>query len=161
MHGTHLEDLADQVKPRTASNLLLWGVTGFVIIFVIWAAFAELERTVRGMGRVIPSSQLQVVSNLEGGIVEDILVRQGQQVSAGDELIRLDQTQTTAEFGSGEATLSALVVKIARLQALRGELQRVVSAACQGRVSDCRVIEVLSDHSHCEADHETPSALVS
>ncbi len=117
MHGTHIEDLSTRIRPRTASNMLLWGVTGFVLIFFIWAAFAELERTVRGMGRVVPSSQLQVVSNLEGGIVEQILVRQGQQVRAGDELIRLDPTLTTAEFGSGEATLSALSVKIARLQA--------------------------------------------
>lgn len=117
MHGTHLEDLTTRIKPRAASNLLLWGVTAFVVVFFIWAAVTELERTVRGMGRVIPSSQLQIVSNLEGGIVEDILVRAGQQVRAGDELIRLDQTATTAEFGSGEATVSALMVKIARLQA--------------------------------------------
>lgn len=117
MHGTHLEDLTDRVKVRSASNLLLWGVTGFVVIFVIWAAFAELERTVRGMGRVIPSSQLQIVSNLEGGVVEQILVRQGQQVRAGDPLIRLDETATSSEFGSGEATVAALTIKIARLRA--------------------------------------------
>ncbi|WP_129791487.1 HlyD family type I secretion periplasmic adaptor subunit [Sphingosinicella sp. CPCC 101087] len=117
MHGTHIEDLTDRIKPRTASSVLLWVVTGFVLIFFIWAYFAEIERTVRGMGRVIPSSQLQVVSNLEGGIVEAILVRQGQLVRAGDPLIRLDETQTGADFGSGEATLSALAAKIARLQA--------------------------------------------
>jgi len=69
------------------------------------------------MGRVISSSQLQIVSNLEGGIVEAILVRQGQLVRAGDPLIRLDRTQSGAEFGSGEATLSALLVKISRLRA--------------------------------------------
>ena len=57
--------------------------------------------------------------------------------------------------------LAAVDSKIARLEALRGELQRVVSAACQGRVSDCRVIEVLSDHSHCAADHDTAGALAS
>ena len=92
MSATHLEDLTDRVKPRSASNLLLWFVVGFVVIFFTWAYFAELDRTVRGMGRVIPSSQLQVVSNLEGGIVEAILVRAGQQVRAGDPLIqRLNQ----------------------------------------------------------------------
>ena len=117
MHGTHLEDLTDRIKPRTASSVLLWVVTGFVLTFFIWAYFAELERTVRGMGRVVPSSQLQIVSNLEGGIVEAILVRQGQLVRTGDPLIRLDRTQSGAEFGSGEATLSALLVKIARLRA--------------------------------------------
>jgi adhesin transport system membrane fusion protein len=117
VHGTHLEDLTTKIKPRTASNMLLWFVVGFVVAFFVWAALTELDRTVRGMGTVVPSSRLQVVSNLEGGIVQDILVRSGQQVRAGDELIRLDRTQTGAEFGSGEATLSALSIKIARLQA--------------------------------------------
>jgi len=117
MHGTHLEDLTTRIRPRTASNMLLWFVIAFVIAFFLWAGLTELDRTVRGMGRVVPSSQLQVVSNLEGGIVQDILVRSGQPVRAGDELIRLDRTQTGADFGSGEATLSALGVKIARLRA--------------------------------------------
>ena len=117
MHGTHLEDLTTRIKPRTASNLLLWFVIAFVVAFFLWAGFTELDRTVRGQGRVIPSSRLQVVSNLEGGIVQDILVRQGQLVRAGDVLIRLDPTQTGAEFGSGEATVSALGLKIARLEA--------------------------------------------
>ncbi len=114
---THLEDLTTRIKPRTASNLLLWFVVAFVVAFFIWATFTKLDRTVRGMGRVIPSSQLQIVSNLEGGVVQDILVRSGQQVRRGDELIRLDPTQTGAELGSGEQTVHALDMKIARLTA--------------------------------------------
>ena len=136
MHGTHIEDLTDRIKPRTASSILLWVVTGFVVIFFIWAAFAEIERTVRGMGRVIPSSQLQVISNLEGGIVSEILVRQGQLVRTGDPLVRLDPTQTGAEFGSGEATLSALMAKIARLQAEVQGLSPVYPAATNPMIAD-------------------------
>ncbi len=117
MHGTHLEDTVTKIKPRAASSLLLWIIVAFVLIFFIWAAFTELDRTVRGQGRVVPSSQLQVVSNLEGGVVQDILVRAGQVVRQGDELIRLDRTATGAELGSGAATLSALEIKIARLTA--------------------------------------------
>ena len=117
MSETHLEDFADRIEPRKASSILLWGVVGFVVIFFVWANFTELDRTVRGMGKVVPSSQLQVVSNLEGGIVEEILVRGGQVVRAGDPLVRLDQTATTADFGSGQATAAALMAKIARLQA--------------------------------------------
>jgi adhesin transport system membrane fusion protein len=115
--GTHLEDLTDRIKPRAASNVLLWAVLGFVAVFLIWAWLAEIDRTVRGAGRVIASSQLQVISNPEGGIVEAILVRTGQQVRQGQELVRLDQTPTTSEFGSGEASVNALRAKIARLQA--------------------------------------------
>jgi adhesin transport system membrane fusion protein len=113
----HIEDYADRIKPRTASNVLLWVIVVFFVVFVVWAAVTELDRTVRGMGKVIASSQLQTVSNLEGGVVEAILVRTGQQVRAGQELLRLDRTQTGSELGSGEASANALAVKIARLSA--------------------------------------------
>jgi adhesin transport system membrane fusion protein len=113
----HIEDLTDRIKPRTASNVLLVVIVSFFAVFVVWAAVTELDRTVKGMGRVIASSQLQIVSNLEGGVVEAINVRTGQLVKAGQELIRLDRTATGSELGSGEASTSALAVKIARLEA--------------------------------------------
>ena len=144
MSETHLEDLTDRIKPRTASNLLLWFVVGFVVLFVIWAAFAELERTVRGMGRVIPSSQLQIVSNMEGGVVQDILIRPGQQVDEGDPLVRLDPTQMGSEFGSGEATVSALTVKIARLQAeVQGRSPAYPAAADAATADQIRIEQAL------------------
>src|SRR5690606_10123453 len=118
---TRLEDLADRIRPRSASNLLLWAILGFVAIFLIWASIAELDRTVRGQGRVISSSQLQVLSNREGGIVEAILVRTGQQVQRDQELVRLSPVMTGAELGSGQAMLGALRAKIARLEAERSE----------------------------------------
>ena len=114
---THIEDLTDRIKPRTASNVLLWVMVSFFVAFIAWASLTELDRTVRGHGRVIASSQLQVVSNLEGGVIEAILVKTGQQVQAGQELIRLDRTATGAELGSGEASANALGMKIARLSA--------------------------------------------
>ena len=114
---SHFEDLADRIKPRQASNVLLWVVLGFVAVFIAWASLTELDRTVRGNGRVVASSQLQVISNPEGGVVEAILVKTGQDVKEGEELIRLDRTPTTSDFGSGEASVQALMAKIARLQA--------------------------------------------
>lgn len=112
----HIEDYVARVRPATASNILLWVILGFVAIFFLWAALTELDRTVRGQGRVIPSSQLQVVSNLEGGIVEAILVRIGQVVKRGDPLVRLDRTATGAALGSNQAKFDALRAKIARLE---------------------------------------------
>jgi adhesin transport system membrane fusion protein len=132
---SHIEDLADRIKPRAASNLLLWMVVGFVIIFVIWASFAELDKTVRGTGRVIASSQLQTLSNLEGGVVEAILVRTGQQVEAGQELIRLDQTATGSELGTGESAYASLVAKTARLQAEVAGREPVYPAAANPAVA--------------------------
>jgi adhesin transport system membrane fusion protein len=114
---TRLEELAERIKPRQASNLLLWAIIAFFVIFVIWASWATLDRTVRGSGRVIASSQLQTVSNLEGGVVLEILARTGQIVRAGQPIVRLDPTATGGELGSGEAQTAALQVKIARLKA--------------------------------------------
>jgi adhesin transport system membrane fusion protein len=113
----HIEDLTDRIRPRTASNVLLWVVAIFFVAFFTWAALTELDRTVRGQGRVIANSQLQTISNLEGGVVEAIMVRVGQVVKAGEALVRLDRTASGAELGSGEASANALMVKIARLQA--------------------------------------------
>jgi len=114
---THLEDMADRIKPRAVSSLLLWLILGFVVIFVIWASVVKLDRTVHASGRVVPSSRLQVLSNLEGGIVSEILVHAGDVVRRSQPLVRLDRTQAGAELGSSEATVGALAAKIARLRA--------------------------------------------
>jgi adhesin transport system membrane fusion protein len=113
----HIEDIAGEIRPRTASNVLLWVVAAFFIAFILWASLTKLDRTVRGQGRVIATSHMQVISNLEGGVVEAINVRTGQDVKAGDELIRLDRTGAGSELGTGEASVNALTAKTARLQA--------------------------------------------
>lgn len=117
MTESHLEDLADRIKPKAVSNLLLWLIVSFIVVFIAWASIVKLDRTVHAPGRVVPSSRLQVLSNFEGGIVAAILVHVGDLVKRGQPLVRLDQTQAGAEFGSSEITVAALNAKIARLQA--------------------------------------------
>ena len=114
---THLEDLTTRLRPRAASNILLWAVLAFLVIAVVWAATADLDRSVRAPGKVAPSSQLQVISNLEGGIVQEIMVKPGDLVKAGQPLVRLDETQASSDLGSTESTLSAQSIRIARLEA--------------------------------------------
>ncbi|MBT8426533.1 MAG: HlyD family type I secretion periplasmic adaptor subunit, partial [Erythrobacter sp.] len=116
-HERHIEDMVAEIEPGMASKVLFWGITIFFAVFLIWAAFAEIDRTVRGMGRVISSSELQVVSSLEGGILEDILVKPGDTVTADQPLLRLDPTETGASLGSTSATALALDMKVARLTA--------------------------------------------
>ncbi len=112
-----LEALEDRIRPRLVSNLLLWVILGFCVVALIWAALARVDRSVQGMGRVVPSSKLQVVSNLEGGIVEAILAKAGDHVAAGAPLLRLDQTLSAAELGSSSATVAALAARVERLRA--------------------------------------------
>jgi adhesin transport system membrane fusion protein len=112
-----LETVEKRMRPRLVSNFLLWTVLAFCAAFIIWASLTKIDRTVRGQGRVIPSSQLQVVSNLEGGIVDDILVKTGDTVAAGAPLMQLSPVIGSAELGSGQASVESLLVKVARLEA--------------------------------------------
>lgn len=136
MSDTHLEDLADRIKPKALSNLLLWLILGFVAIFILWASLVELDRTVHAPGRVVPSSRLQVLSNLEGGIVSEILVRAGDVVRRGQALVRLDRTQAGSELGSSQATVGALSAKIARLQAEIAGREPVYPAASSPEIAE-------------------------
>ena len=100
---------------RKSANVVLWFITGFLVLFLIWAYFTTVDRTVHGLGRVVPSSKMQVVSNLEGGVVEEIMVKPGQLVTKGDVLVRLSPTLLSAEMGSNGASVDALRAKVARL----------------------------------------------
>lgn len=121
LKGDDAED-AD-FNPKRASNRVLWVIGAFFVLFVLWAAFTKVDQTVHGMGRIVPSSKMQVLSNLEGGIVQEILVKPGQMVQKGDVLLRLSPTLTTAELGSNTASVEALRAKVARLGAeVRGSV---------------------------------------
>jgi adhesin transport system membrane fusion protein len=110
-----LED--DELRARKSANIVLWVLAAFVVLFLAWASLTKIDRTVRGMARVVPSSKLQVVSNLEGGVVEQILVRPGDSVRRGQLLVRLSPKITGAAFDSSSANVNSLEAKIARLQA--------------------------------------------
>ena len=136
-----IEDYVTRMRPTKASNILLWLILGFLVVFFIWAYFAELDRTVRGQGRIVPSSQLQVVSNLEGGVIEQILVRTGEMVRRGQALIRMDPTATGAELGSNQSQFNALRVRIARLEAEVAGRTPVYPAATDSALAEQIAIE--------------------
>lgn len=102
--------------PRVV-RLTIWGIIGFVAFFLFWANYAEVEEVTRGDGKAIPSSRLQKIQNLEGGIVAEIFVRDGQIVEAGTPLIRLDDTRFSSNVGETEADRLSLELRIERLSA--------------------------------------------
>ena len=106
------------LKPKLAANILLLSIFGFFALFIIWASLAELDEVTRASGRIVPSKQIQVIQNLEGGIVNEILVRQGDEVKAGDILVKLDRTQFDAEFNRNEEEYFSLEAMITRLKSL-------------------------------------------
>ncbi|MGL3214907.1 HlyD family type I secretion periplasmic adaptor subunit [Bradyrhizobium sp. BR 1433] len=102
--------------PRT-SRMLLWTSCALLATFLIWAHFAVLDEVKRGSGRVVPSRQMQVVQSLEGGIVGDILIREGDIVQQGQSLMRIDDTKFASEFGEIRERRAAMAARVARLDA--------------------------------------------
>ncbi|WP_439858925.1 HlyD family type I secretion periplasmic adaptor subunit [Pseudomonas sp. MBLB4136] len=99
------------------SRITIWLVTACLLAALAWSHFAVLEEVTTGEGKAIPSSKIQVIQNLEGGIVSEIFVREGQVVDKGDVLLRLDDTRFLSNQGETEADRLALIARIERLSA--------------------------------------------
>lgn len=98
-------------------RLTIWGLIAFVAFCLLWAHFAVVDEVTRGDGKAIPSSRLQKIQNLEGGIVAELFVREGQVVNLGDPLLRLDDTRFASNVGETEADRLALLLRVERLSA--------------------------------------------
>jgi len=93
----------------------------FFIIFLLWASFTKIDEVVRGEGKVMPSGQTKVLQHLEGGIISEILVKQGDHVKKGQVLYRLNNEYFDADLKSKEIELMAYEAKAFRLDALINE----------------------------------------
>ena len=108
---------ADRLRPHGMSHVLLAAVLLFMVAFLAWARWATLDEVTRGEGRVIPSRQLQIVQNLEGGIIAAILAREGEIVDEGQVLMRIDNVRAATDYREKRARYLALVGATARLRA--------------------------------------------
>lgn len=102
-------------RPPQAWVLVVIAVCTFLLLAVIWAGLAEVDELSRAQGRVIPSGKTQVIQSAEAGVITEILVRSGEQVKKGQQLIRLDDTGTSSSAGEVEARVRALTAQVARL----------------------------------------------
>lgn len=98
-------------------RLILWLGLIAVIWIIIWAYFAEIDQLTRGQGKVIPSRHMQVIQNLEGGIVSELLVQEGQFVTKGMTLLKIDDTGFTSSYEESKSRYDELKAKTIRLWA--------------------------------------------
>lgn len=124
-HSKDWVDDADWARVQQApvrARGLLYGMLLIIIVLLIWAAIAPIDEVARGQGKVIPSSQTQIVQSYDGGVVQKILVHEGQIVEKGDLLMQIDPTRFISTFRENRAQYLSLLARSSRLKAqLSGE----------------------------------------
>ena len=116
-------DLVDDVYAATLRErqpAVRWGLYSTVLVllvFVVWAAWAQLEEVTTGSGKVIPTSREQVIQSLEAGVLAEIMVSEGDTVEADQPLLRIDDVRQGASVKEGQSKVDALLAAAARLRA--------------------------------------------
>ena len=144
LHIKHLEGA------KRANQVILL-VAALIVTTVVWASFAKLEEVVVGEGMVVPTQAVQQIESLDGGILKQVLVKEGQSVKAGQPLLILDELRFASAFDEANIQASALKRQEARLDAEiasvviddkandwrdRVHISQVEISAQQGRVSN-------------------------
>ena len=110
--------LAAQLNARLRGpSLTIWLCAGTVWLFIIWASMAWVDEIVRAEGEMISASRPQIIQNLEGGILAELAVREGDMVQRGDVLARLQGTQFRASVDDLLDQIAALEIRRLRLEA--------------------------------------------
>lgn len=104
---------------KTSSVLKIWLFSIFA--FIVWASFAEIDEITRGDGEAVPYGQNQIIQNLEGGIVESILIHEGQSVKAGEIILKINNSKSVSTSRTNEMKFYELKAKSLRLNAEANE----------------------------------------
>lgn len=110
-------EAATREKPSGPAILLLVSLAAFISAFILWAAVTQVEEIARGQGQVVPTREIQVVQSLEGGILQELLVAEGDRVEKGQILLRISDVQFSSEERGTEARTLGLRAKKTRLKA--------------------------------------------
>jgi adhesin transport system membrane fusion protein len=137
---------AQVVEPAPAAMWTVYLLLALLATAITWAAIAQVDIVVRANARVVPDGREQVIASLEGGILRELRVKEGQQVAEGEELALIDPTRFEAQQAEGQAKRLALQGTVARLEAeavgkeLRfpAELDRQAPQVVQGETDSWR-----------------------
>ncbi|MDC8754956.1 HlyD family type I secretion periplasmic adaptor subunit [Erythrobacter sp. sf7] len=113
-------NLKQRFEELDANRKLIFVSSAALLLLVLWGSIAQVDEVTRGMGKVIPSSQAQLVQPAEPAVVADILVRSGEQVKQGQLLVRLDDSMAASELGQLQTENERLAARAARLEGEAG-----------------------------------------
>ena len=132
------------ILPIPKPDIILYVILLFFVSFFIWASRAELEEVTRGNGKIIASSKVQVIQNLEGGIINEIAVKTGQRVKENDLLVKLDETQFLGDLNSANQQLKSLEQSLELLEEERLILEPLVDEKVEPRINLIRLLQRIS-----------------
>lgn len=111
------DDLSDPDGLTWRDHLLLYAIAALMGFFILWASLTTVEEVARGDGKVVPSSQVQIIQNLEGGIIDEFLVHEGDTVDTNQVLLKMRNVQAKSDFSANTQKYLGLMATIQRLQA--------------------------------------------
>jgi len=112
-------------KRSPLASLLLFVIVGIISAFTYWASTSSIDEITRGQGKVVPSTYLQVVQSLEGGLLSELKVSEGDLVEKGQSLLKIDSTAFTAAMSESSAQRDNLMATIARLESEAAAMESV------------------------------------
>ncbi|MCH2477852.1 MAG: hypothetical protein MK218_07865, partial [Gammaproteobacteria bacterium] len=132
-------------KQLRSANIILYSICLFWVIIFIWASYATLEEVTKTVGRVVASSKVQVIQNLEGGIIKEILIKTGATVSSGDPLIIFESTKFESELSALKKEKQAAEKNLNLLDEELDILEPLVSQGVESRMELIRLLQRISD----------------
>lgn len=104
-------------QQTSRSHIIVWVASLGIVWLIVWSSFAEIDERTRGLGKVIPSQRIQTIQNLEGGIVSEIFVKEGDHVKKGQPLMKIQDVGFTGSFNERQLKINELKAKAYRLDA--------------------------------------------
>ncbi len=105
--------------------IIFWAIS--LTLLVTWMSFASIDEIARGSGEVIPRGDNQLIQNLEGGIVQEILTYEGKSIKKGDILLKIDNQKSLSSYENNQISSRSLEAKILRLQAEAQNAELIIS----------------------------------
>ncbi|MFU5484799.1 HlyD family type I secretion periplasmic adaptor subunit [Pseudomonas aeruginosa] len=117
--ATFVNDLHESLMTQSTpgSHLVLYVIGAVLLCGLTWAHFAHVEEITQGEGKIISKSREQIIKSLEGGIIDDMLVREGDIVEKGQPLLKINPTRAQSTYQEMHTKLMGLTAMMARLQA--------------------------------------------
>lgn len=98
-------------------RLTIWAMAALILCFLVWSYFASLQQVTSGTGKIIPSTQVQIIQSLDGGVLQKLFVQEGMQVVKDQPIARIDDTRFRSDFAEQKQEVDSLRANVIRLRA--------------------------------------------